>query len=190
MSVRRRRVLRSATIGLALLCLFAAPVVAGKHVPFEARAGLDIAEAAARAWAQDAFLVYVENDEEIGDRGAAPRWGYLFFSPGTQESRVYSIRDGKILVAEYLEMKFDAPPLADHWIDSGSALAVAENMVGRSFRQLHQGHLTTMLLMRGAFYSGDPDQTTWTLIYTSPSAPSLFVIVDARDGKVRRTWRG
>ena len=63
-SVRRRRVLRSATIGLVLLCLFAAPAAAGKHVPFEARAGLDIAEAAARVWAQDAFLVYVENDEE------------------------------------------------------------------------------------------------------------------------------
>jgi hypothetical protein len=47
-----------------------------------------------------------------------------------------------------------------------------------------------MLLMRGAFQDKDPDQTTWTLIYTSPSAPSLFVVVDATAAKVRRTWRG
>ena len=47
-----------------------------------------------------------------------------------------------------------------------------------------------MLLLRGAFEDGNPDQTTWTLIYTSPTAPSLFVVVDAVQGKVRRTWRG
>ena len=47
-----------------------------------------------------------------------------------------------------------------------------------------------MLLSRGAFRDDDPDETTWTLIYTSPDAPSLFVVVDAAGGKVRRTWRG
>jgi hypothetical protein len=28
------------------------------------------------------------------------------------------------------------------------------------------------------------------LIYTSPQAPTLFVVVDAVTGKVKRTWRG
>jgi len=188
--LRRRHGWRSLALGLIALALLVSPVVAGKKPPFKARGGLAIAHSAARAWANDAILVYIENDEVVDSTGSAERWGYLYYSPGMAESRVYSVREGKILVAEFLEMKFDAPPVAPDWIDSGQAYAVAEEMAGRSFRQLNQGKLDTMLLMRGAFYSGDPDQTTWTLIYTSPSAPSLFVVVDAKDGKVRRTWRG
>ena len=50
--------------------------------------------------------------------------------------------------------------------------------------------LGTMLLMRGAFSGDDPDVTTWTFVYRATGAPSLFVVVDATDGKVQRTWRG
>jgi hypothetical protein len=187
--LRRRQSWHALTLGLIALALLAGPVLADKKPPFKARGGLAVSQSAARAWANDAILVYIENDESIDATGAAERWGYLYYSPGTAETRVYSVREGKILVAEYLEMKFDAPPVTPDWIDSGEAYAVAEEMAGRSFCQLNQGKLDTMLLMRGAFNSGDPDQTTWTLIYTSPSAPSLFVVVDAKDGKVRRTWR-
>lgn len=176
--------------GLLLLALCAGGVAAADRVPFEARAGLDIARAAAQAWAEDAFLVYVENDEELDGQGAAPRWGYLFFSHRLEKARAYSVRDGKILVAENLEMKLEAPPVASDWIDSGAALEAAEQGAGRAFRSEHGGRLGTMLLMRGAFHDGDPDQTTWMLVYTSPNAPSLFVVVDASQGKVRRTWRG
>lgn len=184
----------AARAGLAawplMLTLFAGEVAAVDRVPFEARAGLDLARAAAQAWSEDAFLVYVENDDELDARGAAPRWGYLFLSPRLDKSRAYSVRDGKILVAENLEMKLEAPPVTSDWIDSGAALEAAERDVGRAFRSEHGGRLGTMLLMRGAFHDGDPDRTTWMLVYTSPSAPSLFVVVDASEGKVRRTWRG
>jgi hypothetical protein len=47
-----------------------------------------------------------------------------------------------------------------------------------------------MLLTRGIFHDGDPNRTTWTVVYTAPGKPSLFVVVDARTGDVRRTWRG
>lgn len=175
---------------LVLAGLLALPAPAAEKVPFPARAGVAIADAAARSWAPDAVLVYLENDEDVDAAGSSERWGYLYYSASQGAARVFSVRDGKILVAENLEMLFDAPPLAVQWIDSGQAVAVAEQMAGQSFRQLHQGKLSAMLLMRGAFYSGDPNQTTWTLIYTSPHAPSLFVVVDAADGSVRRTWRG
>jgi hypothetical protein len=133
---------------------------------------------------------YVENDEDLDGSGASPRWGYLFHSPSLEKSRVYSVRDGKILVAENLDMKFEAPPLAGDWIDSGRALEVADAQIGRAYCQKHQGKLSTMLLMRGAFQDADPDATTWTVIYTSPGAPALFVMVDASGARVRRTWRG
>jgi hypothetical protein len=181
---------RTLAIALMLTALLGSRAGAGTHASSEARSGLDIAAAAAQSWAGDASLIYIENDEDLQSGGTAPRWGYLFFSPALEKARVYSVRDGKIVVAENLEMKFEAPPLTAGWIDSGAALDAADEKAGRAFCREHGGKLSTMLLMRGAFSEGDPDQTTWTLIYTSPHAASLFVVVDASAGKVRRTWRG
>ena len=61
---------------------------------------------------------------------------------------------------------------------------------GYQFRALHRGRLATMLLMRGAFSDEDPNAARWAVIYTSPDAPSLFLVLDAADGTLRRTWRG
>lgn len=170
--------------------LVALPAHAADHVPIEARAGVADAAAGAAIWASDAFLVYVENDEALEPSGATPRWGYLYYSPSLQKARAYSVRDGKILVAEDLEMTFTAPPVTTGWLDSGAALQLADAEAGTAFCRDHAGQVSTMLLTRGAFQDGDPDQTTWTIIYTAPDAPSLFVVVDATAGKVRRTWRG
>jgi hypothetical protein len=173
-------------LGLAL----AAPVLARDPAPFPARGGLELARAAAGSWAPDAVLIYVENDEPVAPDGTAPRWGYLFYSATLDQARAYSIRDGKIAVAENLDMKFEAPPLAPDWIDSGAAIQAADPVAAKEFRKTGGARLATMLLMRGAFQDKDPDPTTWTLIYTSPQAPALFVMIEAKDGKVRRTWRG
>ncbi|MGH7741188.1 MAG: hypothetical protein ACRENS_04125 [Candidatus Eiseniibacteriota bacterium] len=158
--------------------------------PYQARAGVDLAAAAAQVWSSDAALVYIENDEHVDDDGSAQRWGYLFYSASLKKSRAYSIRSGKILVAEDLDMKFEAPAINSGWIDSGVALGASEQAAGRSFREQHHGTLAGMLLSRGAFSAEDPDETTWTCIYSSPDAPSLFVLIEAASGKVRRTWRG
>ncbi len=181
---------RGATLVLALLALAAPPAMARERTPFAAAAGVDLASAAAQAWAPDAALIYVENDEDVDAAGTAQRWGYLFYSPSLDKARGYSVHDGRILVAENLAIRFQAPPLAPHWIDSATALEAAERGGGREFREKHQGRLDSMLLMRGAFDEKDPDATSWTLIYTAPGSPSLFVVVDAAAGKVRRTWRG
>ena len=175
---------------LLLSWLTAATAGAANRFPYQAHAGLDLASAAARIWSSDAALVYVENDETLADDGSAQRWGYLFYSSALKKCRAYSIRGGAILVAEDLDMKFEAPSVNTGWIDSGAALAAAEQAGGRTFRQSGHARVSTMLLSRGAFSADDPDETTWTVIYASPDAPSLFVLIDAAGGRVRRTWRG
>lgn len=175
---------------LAGLLLSATPARAADASPFPARTGLALASAAAESWSADAVLVYVENDDALDATGTSPRWGYLFYSPSLEQSRVWSVRDGRIATAENLDMRFDAPPVAAEWLDSGAALMAAEHGGGEEFRKTSGGRLVTMLLMRGAFSEGDPDTTTWTFVYSAPGAPSLFVVVDAADGKVQRTWRG
>jgi hypothetical protein len=189
--VRRPRVSAAFLLAAAgLLLAFASVGAVTRHVAVEAHAGLDQASAAARVWAEDAALVYLENDEDLDPAGASARWGYLFYSPTTKKARGYSVRDGRILVAEDLEMTFAAPPVASEWIDSGAALRAADENAGTAFRRDQLGVVSSMLLTRGAFHDGDPNQTTWTIVYTSPRAPSLFVVVDAAEGKVRKTWRG
>jgi len=181
-----------AVLSLTTACcaLGAEPAVAREPAPFPARAGLELAREAALTWSTDARLVYVENDEPLDSTGTAARWGYLFHSPALDRLRGYSVRDGRIVVAENLEMKLEAPPVAMEWIDSGAALAAATHEA-EEFREQHAGaRLTTMLLMRGPFLEQDPDETTWTLVYTAAGAPSLFVVVEATGGRVRRTWRG
>ena len=185
------RAAAAGVLGLLLAsALCATGAHAARHVPFAARAGLASAESAAQVWAADAALVYVENDEDVEPHGVAPRWGYLFYSTARQKARAYSIRDGCIVVAEDLDMAFDAPPLSPQWIDSEAALRAADDHGGRTFCREHAGRASTLLLARGTFQQGEPDETTWTIVYTSPSAPSLFVVVDAGHGGVRRTWRG
>jgi hypothetical protein len=193
MDDRAPRKLRFALLpAFALLVLCASGTASARTAaPFAARAGLELASAAAQAWSTDAVLVYVENDEPLADGGASPRWSYLFFSQAQDRARVWSVRDGRIAVAENLDMRFDAPPVAAGWLDSGAAIAAAERGGGAEFRRAQHGaRLESMLLMRGAFSEGDPDETTWTLVYRAPGAPSLFVVVSAANGKVQRTWRG
>jgi len=181
--------------GIALLVLLvpavAPPPAAAKTVPtIAARAGLELARAAAVAWDAEAELVYVENDDDVNASGGASRWSFLFLSRGTGRARAWSVRDGRIAAAQNVEMALEALPLPEGWIDSGAALAAADREAGRAFKKGSQGRLSSMLLMRGAFDEADPDRSTWTLVYTSPGAPSLWVVVDAAEGKVRRTWRG
>lgn len=183
----------AAAAALAAACLASAlpgAAHAGPPPPFAARWGLELATAAAWSWSADAALVYVENDEPVDDYGAAPRWGYLFRSESRGATRAYSVRDGAIVVAEDLDMKFDAPPLPSQWLDSAQVFAIAERAGGRDFCVRHRGRLATMLLVRGAFSDDDPDATRWAVVYSAPGVPSLFVLVDAADGRVHRTWRG
>jgi hypothetical protein len=187
-TIRRGRVVAWAAAALAVALVSAVTAAPPPSAP--ARAGLDLARAAAVTWAADAYLVYLENDEAVDAQGAAPRWGYLFYSPGLDQGRVYSVRGRRIVQAERFDVQLDAPPVPADWIDSDQALAAAERSAGRAFREKHQATLGTMLLMRGAFDEEQPDRTTWTVVYATPGAPSLFVVVDASDGTVRRTWRG
>ena len=158
--------------------------------PFTARQGEDLARSAAFAWAADANLVWVENDEDVSDGGSASRWGYLFYSASRDQARSYSVVGGEIKVAHDLPFAFPAPPLEGEWIDSSNALAAAEGEGGAEYRRDNAGRVRSMLLVRGILRGEDPNAATWAVVYESEAVPGLWVVVDASSGKVVRTWRG
>jgi hypothetical protein len=174
----------------AALALLVAGVPARGDAPASARDAVSLVTEAAHAWRPDATLVYLENDEPLAGDGRAERWGYVFTAPGAPRARVYSVKDGKIVVADYLGFDFDAPPLPDEWIDSPAALAAADEKAQSTLKDETGASPGTLLLVRGAIDDKKPDVTTWTVVYTVPDHPSLFVVVDAGTGKVLRTWRG
>ena len=181
---------RSGLLAFTAFALAVAPVRAGTTLSVTARSGEDLVRAAAEIWAGDARLIYVENDEDVLTDGSSLRWGYLFYSPSEDDARAYSVRGDEILVAEDLAFAFDAPPLPSAWIDSAHALAAAEAAKGAQFREEHDGRLRSMFLVRGLFHPDDPDSATWAVVYDSPAASGLWVIVDAESGKVVKKWRG
>jgi len=181
---------RFKSVSLLLAVMLALPAMAAERVPFTAHQGIALAQDAASTWAADAELVYLENDETIGDDGTAERWGYLFYSPDSGESRGYSLIKGEVVEASDLVFDLKAPPLPSQWLDSPEVLARAHEEAGEKYCEEFQGQLSNMFLIRGAFHDEDPDRSTWTLVYTSADEPTLLVVVDAADGSVVRKMRG
>jgi len=174
---------------LAAVLLIAPPAQAAADA-VSAAAGLPLARAASMAWAPDATLIYVENDEALEPDGTSSRWGYLFASKSLDALRVYSIERGEIEIAEDLSLRFPAPPLPEDWIDSQAAVRAAEVHSGAAFRQESGARLRTACLLRGALRADQPDPAHWLVVYEASGAPGLFLLVDARRGEVTRTWRG
>ncbi len=163
---------------VALLLPFAAQ--AGAAVT--ARAWLPVALHAADAWADDASLVWVENDAPVDASGRAEAWGFLFFSPAKHAMRSYSVRDGKLAHAEDQALSVAAQAL-ETWLDSDAVLGRAEE---RAQETWGPSQLEKFLLVRGVFAS----ETAWVAVFARSEGPRLFVVCDARDGKVLRAWRG
>lgn len=180
---------RGLLASLVLAMLLASVAVRAEVPATPARAGLTLALAAARAWAPDAELVYLENDEPLDASGRSARWGYLFRSVTLGRARAWSVRDGRIVTAENLELRFDAPPLPAGWLDSDAILSAAEKAVAQATRREPRGRLATMLLMRGADSGAERDATTWTFVYGASGGATFHVVVDAATGQVTRSWR-
>jgi hypothetical protein len=181
-----RRALGSAAVAL---CGCVCVGRAGNLPATQARDALSLVQEAAFAWANDAHLAYLENDEALTEAGAAARWGYVFYAPSRAAARGYSVEDGTIIQAADLTVRFDAPPISNRWIDSQAALAAA-NQELRGDRDQYGTVPTTMLLMRGAFDEKEPDRTCWLICFRAQGLPSLFVVVDAGSGSIVRTWKG
>jgi hypothetical protein len=182
---------RISAVSFLLVLALALPATAGdEYTPFTAHQGLALAQDAASTWSADAQLVYLENDEAIAADGTADRWGYLFFSLESGDSRGYSLRNGEVLEASDLVFDLAAAPLPRTWMDSADVLAAAHDDGGEEYCEEFQGELSNMFLIRGAFHQQDPDRSTWVLVYTSAEEPTLYVVVDASDGSVVRKMKG
>ena len=176
---------RDANWTLTLLVFVSLGLAAGRTAADmgTARAGLQLAEQAADAWADDARLVWVENDAPLDAAGRAEAWGFLFWSSSQGAMRSWSVRSGKIDAAEDHAVTARAPAL-EVWVDSD---AVIQGARSRARESCAAGcALQSLLLVHGVFDAG----TAWVAVFTTPDGPNLYVVCDAASGRVLRDWRG
>jgi len=148
-----------------------------------ARGWLPIVLHAADAWADDARLVWVENDAPVDATGRAEAWGYLFYSPLQHAMRSYSVRDGALTTAKDQAVSVAAPGL-DAWLDSDAVMDAALRRANSDLGPEHR--LENLLLVRGVFAR----EAAWVAVFVLAEGPRLFVVCDAQSGDVLRAWRG
>ena len=179
---RRRRVASTCVGAGFLLLAFGAGSRAGAEA-VTARQGLPVALHAADVWADDARLVWVENDTPVDAGGRAQAWGYLFYSPGLHAMRSYSVRDGQLVRAEDQPVSVAAPEL-ETWLDSGEVLQRACHQAAAEGEP--EKLPESLLLVRGIF----APRTAWVAVFARAGGTRLFVVCDAGSGEVLRAWRG
>ncbi len=150
-----------------------------------ARDGMGLAASAADSWADDARLVWVENDTALDPEGHASAWGYLYYSLEKHAMRSWSVRDGHIVVAADHTVSAEAPALETNWLDSAEIANRAWEGGGREFCATGGG-LAHLLLVRGVF----APETAWVAVFDNGAGPSLYVLVNAASGDVKKRWRG
>lgn len=101
----------------------AARIAARPPVRFQRAADLlPGASATARAWSNDASLVYVENADSLAVDGSSRSWTFVFAAPERGESRAFTFGDSGRVTSLALPFAFDPPAIEDGWIEPTALL--------------------------------------------------------------------
>jgi hypothetical protein len=168
---------------VASVCGIVLAGAAARAEPVTARAGMTLATAAADAWADDARLVWVENDAPVDSVGRADGWGYLWYSREKHAMRSWSVRDARIVAAVDHTVSAEAPALDAGWKDSADIAARAWSERGDA---AVTATLQSLVLVRGVFAPG----AAWVAVFDDGPGPRLHVLLDAANGDLLKRWRG
>ncbi len=126
-------------------------------------------DATVKSTAPDAELVVILGDE-LNLSGKALQWNYLYFSNSANKLYIVSTLGASILGMAEEETSFQIEPLPANWIDSDSALVIAEANGGSNFRTTY------------------PDADINALLFPA-SAAGLFSVDEASYSKGRLCWK-
>jgi hypothetical protein len=154
--------------------LAAASVAAHAADPTTARSALQEATSVAQKWQPDAVLTGVSGLQATPD-GKARKWGYMFYSPGT--NKAFSVDFAGTKRVDQMEVRpHMRDAVAAQFVDSDKAFAVArENGVDTKGKP----YILSLLVM------GQPTRSpaaVWT-VGGGFTPGAVAVVVDARTGK-------
>jgi len=137
----------------------------------------------AQAWASDAQLYMVAgNWESVDPQGRTSWWNCIYYSP--QVDSFHAVYVWGKLPVDHEPLPWipgDTLLLPSGWIDSDTAIAVAENAGGAAYRQTYPDAFVEAYVSRWA-WGPQPDKSVWRFMYTSSSPDTLEILVDALTG--------
>ena len=155
------------------------------NTPTTAAPAAQNALAAAQIWASDAKLWGVYgNWSSVDSDGTTQWWNCVYYSPSLDSLQMVAMQGQYPMF--YGDPGWTAPDtltLPDLWIDSDSAIAVAEAAGGATYRQTNDSVFVQAELTRW-WYGPDPSKSVWKFIYYSTTAPDEEYLVDAVNGNL------
>lgn len=153
------------------------------NTPSTAREAEQNASTFIQAWANDAQLYMVAgNWYSVDPQGKTPWWNCIYYSSQLDSFHVVYVFGKLPLFHESLQwIPGDTLLLPSGWINSDTAIAVAENAGGAAYRQTYPDAFVEAYLSRWA-WGPQPDKSVWKFMYTSGSPDTLEILVDALTG--------
>ncbi|GAB4343494.1 MAG: hypothetical protein Kow0037_31650 [Calditrichia bacterium] len=123
------------------------------------QSGEQVVQPVAQAWQTDAELTYAMGTPNA--QGESNFWFYNYYSPGTQTHRQWGVLGDDAWWADIGNEPDDIYPLPAGWLDSDSALTIAEAEGGFAFRQMYPN--AVIFAGVGAFSTSDRNRKAFRL---------------------------
>lgn len=137
----------------------------------------------AQNWAIDVELWAIFSSE-LDSLGYSEGWHCIYFSPSLDSFHTVTIW-GHIAMQEgpFDQQVQDSSTVDPDYIDSNTAIALAEETGGTNYRSMNQNVLVHALL--GRWWNGsDPSLTIWQFTYYSSTAEEWVIVIDALTGDI------
>jgi len=155
------------------------PLMLKANSSITARYLLNFADSLALTIASDAKLLLV-NSTDVDTAGKAVSWNYLYSSIANRKEYYFHTENTSVIYDSSRDMRFGIAPVDSNWIDSDSALKLAELNGGVNFRTLYPESKITALLYKIVY---PPFYTYWEIQFIDTDS-SITIRIDALTGEV------
>jgi hypothetical protein len=131
----------------------------------------------AKAWRRDAYLFAI-SEAEVDAGGSSNKWSYLFYSPGSGKSIVYTYDSGYIAQKETVLSPLN--PVVNLKIDTPTALYKASE-AARAFIE-ESGVTTRVISLIGPPYDTRQKTSKWQVVFHGRNKKHA-VVLDAETGQ-------
>ncbi len=130
-------------------------------------------------YALDAKLMLV-NSDTIGFNGLSNNWEFIYCSPAALKEYHFVSDNYHLIFQEELPLRVGIGVININWIDSDSALAIAESSGGKEFRNKYPSANIKAALVN---YVTPPGDIFWSIMYHYNNT-NLTILINAQTGSV------
>ena len=175
MSIRNGIFVIAATFIVILHC----PLMLKANSSITAHYLLNSADSLALTIASDAKLLLVSSTD-VDTTGKAASWDYLYSSIANRKEYYFHTENTAIIYDSSRDMRVGIAPVDSNWIDSDSALYLAELSGGEEFRIIYPESQISAVLYKIVY---PPIDTYWDIQYVGTNS-SITIRINAITGKV------